>query len=48
VVQKKIEEATSVKKGSFEVLRIDEPPQLSTESRETNSQQLKLSVLPVD
>ena len=46
-VQKKIEEATVEKRISFDVIRVDERSQSSVESEGTESQQLKLSVIPV-
>lgn len=45
-VQRKIEEAAAEKRVSFDVLRVEEPPQSGAESEETRSQQLKLSVIP--
>jgi predicted Holliday junction resolvase-like endonuclease len=47
-VQKKIETAAAAKRVSFDVLRIDEPAAARTSPVETEHQQLKLSVLPMD
>ena len=47
-VQKKIEAAAAEKRISFDVLRIEEPARTGAESEESDSQQLKFSVTPVN
>lgn len=47
-VQKRFEEAVRLKRVSFDILRFDENVRPNTESEEIGSQQLKLSVIPLD
>ena len=46
--QRKIQSASAEKRVSFDVLSIDEPPKTEVESNEAESEQLKLSAIPVN